>query len=444
MAAILLGTVLNPINSSMIAVALVRIQDDFDVSVVSLSWLISSFYLVAAVGQSVLGRLADQFGPRRVQCTGFVLIAVAGVLGPLAPSFGWLIAARLLLAAGTSAGFPAGLALLRNASGGRPPEPGTLAAITIGGSSSAALGPAIGGALVALAGWQAIFYVNVVVGLVALPLSLRWLPRDPQHEGGVTLALMRRIVDLPGIAAFAVMLGSVLALLLSLVGTPLWWLAPVALLAGAALVVNDRRREDPFLDVRMLLGNRALLGVCVQYMLVNVVAFGVFFSVPLWLEAVRGLSSGAAGAMVIPLAGVAVFATPFAARMVARSGVRPALITGACAMVAGTLLMLTFTPGTPLWAVLPVTVVLGIPIGFNNLGLQSALYEASDPARTGAAAGLFQTFRFIGAVLATSLLGIVFAEGVDSAGLHELALVLAGVSVVVLLGSLPASVRPRR
>jgi len=77
MAAILLGTVLNPINSSMIAVALVRIQDDFHVSVVSLSWLISSFYLVAAVGQSVLGRLADQFGPRRVQCTGFVLIVVA-------------------------------------------------------------------------------------------------------------------------------------------------------------------------------------------------------------------------------------------------------------------------------------------------------------------------------------------------------------------------------
>ncbi len=444
MAAILLGTVLNPINSSMIAVALVRIQADFDVGVVSLSWLISSFYLVAAVGQSVLGRLADQFGPRRVQCTGFVLIAVAGVLGPLAPSFGWLIAARLLLAAGTSAGFPAGLALLRNASGGRPPEPGTLAAITIGGSSSAALGPAIGGALVALAGWQAIFYVNVVVGLVALPLSLRWLPRDPQHEGGVTFALMRRIVDLPGIAAFAVMLASVLALLLSLVGTPLWWLAPVALLAGAALVVNDRRREDPFLDVRMLLGNRALLGVCVQYLLVNVVAFGVFFSVPLWLEAVRGLSSGAAGAMVIPLAGVAVFATPFAARMVARSGVRPALLAGACAMVAGTLLMLTFSPSTPLWAVLPVTVVLGIPIGFNNLGLQSALYDVSDPARTGAAAGLFQTFRFIGAVLATSLLGIVFAEGVDSAGLHELALVLAGVSVVVLLGSLRAGVRPRR
>src|SRR6185312_6820956 len=185
LAAILLGTVLNPVNSSMIAVALVRIRADFDVSVVALSWLVSSFYLVTAVGQSVLGRLADQLGPRRIQCAGFALIVLAGVLGPLAPSFGWLIGARLLLAAGTAAGFPAGLALLRTASGGRPPAPRTLAAITIAGSTSAALGPALGGALVALAGWQAIFFVNVGLGVVALPLSLRWLPRDPQHARGL-------------------------------------------------------------------------------------------------------------------------------------------------------------------------------------------------------------------------------------------------------------------
>lgn len=442
LAAILLGTVLNPINSSMIAVALVSIRDDFDVSIVSLSWLISSFYLVAAVGQSVLGRLVDQFGPRRLQCVGFVLIVVAGAIGPLAPSFGWVIAARLLLAVGTSAGFPAGLALLRNASGGRRPEPSTLAAITIAGSSSAALGPVLGGLLVALAGWQAIFLVNVAVGLVALPLALRWLPPDPQHEGGVDLALVRRLVDLPGIAAFTVMLASVLALLLSLVGTPLWWLAPVALLAAVALYVNDRRRDDPFLDVRMLTANRALLAVCIQYLLVNVVAFGVFFSLPLWLEAARGFSSGATGLLVAPLAGVAVLATPLAARIVSRSGERPALLVGACAMVAGTLLLLTFSDSTPIWAIVPVAVVLGIPIGFNNLGLQSALYGASDPERTGAAAGLFQTCRFIGAVLSTSLLGIVFADGVDSTGLHEIALILAGVSGLVLL--LSVRLRPRR
>lgn len=446
LAAILLGTSLNPINSSMIAVALVRVGADFDVGLVSLSWLVSSFYLVTAVGQSVLGRLADQLGPRRVQCAGFALIAVAGVLGPLAPSFGWLVAARLLLGLGTSAGFPAGLALLRTASGGSAPPPRTLAAITIAGSSSAALGPAIGGGLVALAGWQAIFLVNVAVGAVALPLSLRWLPRDPQHVGGLDLARVRRIVDLPGIAAFATMLASVLALLLSLAGhaAAQWWLAPVALLAAGALVLNDRRRADPFLDVEMLAGNRALLGVCVQYLLVNVVAFGVYFALPLWLEAARGHSSGVAGLLVIPLAGVAVVATPLAARLVARRGERPALLIGACAMVAGTLLLSTLTESTPLWAYLPIALVLGVPIGFNNLGLQFALYRVSEPARTGAAAGVFQTCRFVGAVFATCFLGIVFADGVDTAGLHEMALLLASVSAVVLTASLLRRRAPAR
>jgi len=443
LAAILMGTVLNPINSSMIAVALVRVGRDFSVGVVSLSWLISSFYLVAAVGQSVLGRLADQFGPRRMQCAGFVLVVVAGALGPLAPSFGWLIAARLLLAVGTSAGYPAGLALLRRASGGARPAPSSIAAITIANSSSAALGPVIGGALVALASWPAIFYVNVVFGLVALPLALRWLPRDEQHTGGVSFALVRRIVDVPGIAAFTALLASLLALLLSLAREPLWWLVPVALLAAAALVWNDRRRADPFLDVRMLAGNRALLGVCAQYLLVNVVAFGIFFALPLWLEAARGFGSGTAGLLVAPLAGVAVLAAPVAARLVARRGERAALLAGACAMVVGTLLLATWTTTTPLWAIVPATVVLGIPIGFNNLGLQSALYGTSDPERTGAAAGLFQTCRFIGAVLSTSLLGVVFADGVDTAGLHELALMLAGVSAVVLAASVGRR-RPRR
>ena len=99
-AALLLGTLLNPLNSSMIAVALVQIEREFAVGIVAASWLISAFYLASAVGQPVFGRLADRFGPRRVYCLGLVLVGVAGVLGPLAPTFGWLLAARVLLACG--------------------------------------------------------------------------------------------------------------------------------------------------------------------------------------------------------------------------------------------------------------------------------------------------------------------------------------------------------
>src|SRR5215471_9321630 len=111
--AVLAGTLLNPLNSSMIAVALVLIQSDFRVSVATASWLLSGFALAAAVAQPVMGRFADLFGPRRIFCTGLLLVGMASGLAPLAPAFGWLIACRMLQAFGTSAAYPAGLAIIR-------------------------------------------------------------------------------------------------------------------------------------------------------------------------------------------------------------------------------------------------------------------------------------------------------------------------------------------
>src|SRR5215470_12506817 len=90
--AVMAGTLLNPLNSSMIAVALVLIQADFRVSVATASWLLSGFSLAAAIAQPLMGRFADLFGPRRVFCAGLLFVGVASVLAPLAPAFGWLIA----------------------------------------------------------------------------------------------------------------------------------------------------------------------------------------------------------------------------------------------------------------------------------------------------------------------------------------------------------------
>src|SRR5690348_12261757 len=112
-AAVALATLLNPLNSSMIAVALVPIQAEFHASVGDAAWLIAGFYIAAAVGQPLMGRLADQLGPRRVFLTGLVLAGVAGPLAPFAPSIGWLAWLRVLQSIGTSAAYPSGMAMLR-------------------------------------------------------------------------------------------------------------------------------------------------------------------------------------------------------------------------------------------------------------------------------------------------------------------------------------------
>jgi 2-(1,2-epoxy-1,2-dihydrophenyl)acetyl-CoA isomerase len=97
--AVLVGTLLNPLNSSMIAVALGLIQADFRVSMATVSWLLSGFALAAAVAQPMMGRFADLFGPRRIFCAGLLVVGIASALAPLVPAFGWLIACRMLQAA---------------------------------------------------------------------------------------------------------------------------------------------------------------------------------------------------------------------------------------------------------------------------------------------------------------------------------------------------------
>src|SRR5215831_4731474 len=209
--AMLAGTLLNPLNSSMIAVALVLIQADFRVSVATASWLLSGFSLAAAVAQPLMGRFADLFGPRRVFCTGLLVVGVASALAPLAPALGWLIACRMLQALGTSAAYPAGLAIIRaiNPQGQAPA--GTLGAITITSSVSVALGPVLGGFLAARAGWPAIFLINLPITAVGLMLAWRWLPADAAPSRATMgaapsrLAVVRAVlsrVDVPGVALF--------------------------------------------------------------------------------------------------------------------------------------------------------------------------------------------------------------------------------------------------
>ena len=111
---LILGAVLNPINSSILAVSLVPIGRAFDAPASRTAWLISALYLTTAVGQPVVGRLVDLLGPRRLFLAGATLTGVAGVLGALAPSLGVLVAARVILGLGTCSGYPAAMYLIRS------------------------------------------------------------------------------------------------------------------------------------------------------------------------------------------------------------------------------------------------------------------------------------------------------------------------------------------
>src|SRR5919197_3955196 len=186
MSPLLIGTLLNPINSAMIATALVPIGRDLRVGPSSTAWLIASLYLAAGVGQPAMGRVAELYGPRKVTAAGFVLVLISGFGGALAPNLGWLIVVRGLLGVGTSAAYPAAITMIRaRADAAGISTPGSvLGVISITSQVSAVIGPALGGLLVGLIGWRSIFLVNVPLGLVGLALGQLWLPSDRGWAGG--------------------------------------------------------------------------------------------------------------------------------------------------------------------------------------------------------------------------------------------------------------------
>jgi MFS family permease len=387
-ASVTLGTLLTPLNSSMVAVALARLQQDFSVGVGTVTWLVSGFYLASAVAQPVTGRLVDRLGARRVFLTGLVVVAAVCAAAPFAPDFGWLVAVRVLQACGGSAAFPAGLSMIRATSpGGRAPA-GSLGAINVANSAGAALGPTLAGFLVAFAGWQAIFLVNVPMAALGVATGLRWMPADPPP-------------------------------------------AP-ALAAGPA----------PRHSAWALLTNRRLAGIYLQFAGVNVVFYSIFLALPLWLQQARGLPAYEAGLLLLPVAGLGALVAPPAAWSIGRAGYRPVLILGAVALLAGSVLLLVLGSGTPLWAIAAAGMVFGLPSTTNTLGLQSALYEAAPPDAIGVAGGLFQTCRYVGAMLSGGLIGLVFQRGgTTTPSLHLLAALLVGLSACLLVAAAARGVR---
>ena len=431
-APLLMGATLNPINSSVIATALVTIATAMGVGVGQTSILISCLYLTSAIAQPTAGRLAEEFGPRRVFLVGIVIVLLGGLLGGVATSLPTLVVARVLIGLGTSAGYPAAMLLIRRratAIGLQAPPGKVLGGLAIAGAVTVAVGPAIGGLLVGWFGWRAAFLVNVPFTAVAFAMALVWIGRDPDTVRGRAPREVLSRIDVPGIAGFGAAMTALLVFLLSL-PRPHWAALALSAVCAAALVWWERRAANPFLDVRLLAANAALTRTYLRNGLSLLGIYVMLYGLTQWLEVARGMSAYAAGLVLLPMG----LLSAVAARAVAGYvDVRVPLIGAAALIVLGSVAALFLTSGSPLIAVIGVTALFGVMSGIASLANQTALYQQSPAQTLGTASGLLRTFGYVGSIASATITGIAFHTRVSDAGLHHVSLILIAIGAVVLL-----------
>jgi EmrB/QacA subfamily drug resistance transporter len=425
----------------MVSVAIPSLQNVFQLDFTGVSWIIFSFYIASSIAQPVMGKASDLFGRRKIFLAGLVVAFVASLLAPLSPSFGWLIVFRIVQAIGTSMMVGVGMAIVRIHITEK--QATALSVLSIFLSGAAAIGPFIGGVIIHWWGWSAIFFVNIPFVVVSFLLSWRNIPKD-EPSTSVLLSMSFRkwfdLIDASGILLFTVGLVALLASLLSAKSSGHISLGNViALLIGLALlgafVRHELKATSPFIPLRTFAKYPAMTWVNVEFMLVNVLYYSLFFGLPSYLQMVRHVSEFQTGILMLSLGLCSLVTSPIAGRWIDKSGPGPALLVSAILMTFGSVWLVTLNQTSPVISVCLALAAFGISNGLNNVGMQAALFQSTPKEIIGVASGLFNTSRYLGTILSSLLIGIVMGGKFSFEGFQVLGIILTVIALSLVFMS---------
>ncbi|NQX66053.1 MFS transporter [Paenibacillus alba] len=436
-----LGMLLNPLNSSMVSVAIPRLQNAFHLDFTVVSWIIFSFYIASAISNPVMGKASDLFGRKKIFLIGLVVAFVSSILAPLSPNFGWLIVFRIVQSIGTSMMLSVGMAIIRIHITEK--QATALSVLTIFQSGAAAIGPFIGGILIHWWDWSAIFFVNIPFVVVSFLLCWRTIPKDETPSSvarGMSFRQWLALIDASGIILFTVGLIALLVGLLSVkssgsISFMNVIVGLIGLVALGAFVRHELQTKSPFIPLRTFAKYPALTWVNVQFMVVNALFYALFFGIPSYLQTVRHVSEFHTGILMLSLGLCSLIASPLAGRWIDKSGPRPALLVSAILMTLGSVWIVTWNQTSPVISVCLALAAFGISNGLNSVGMQAALFKSSPKEIIGVASGLFSTSRNLGAILSSLLISIVMGGTFSFAGFRELGIILTIIALSLVLMS---------
>ncbi|WP_184573109.1 MFS transporter [Streptomyces zagrosensis] len=394
------------LDNTILNVALPTIQRELHTSVSGLQWTVNAYTLVLASLLMLSGSTADRIGRRRTFQLGLVIFTAASLLCSLAPGLGWLIAARMLQAVGGSMLNPVAMSIISNAftdSRQRARAIGVWSGVV---GISMAAGPIVGGALVESAGWRAIFWLNVPIGLAALFLTRKYVPESRAPRA--------RRVDPVGQALFVVLLAT---LMYAIIESPnrggtsplVVGCAAAALCALLGLLWYEPRRTDPLIDLRFF-RSAPFSGATV----IAVAAFaslgGFLFVSSLYLQNVRQLDPLHAGLFMLPMAVMALVTAPISGRMVASRGPRiPLLLAGTALCASAVLQALTYSEQLPATLLVVAYLLFGTGFGLANAPITNTAVSGMPRSQAGVAAAVASTSRQLGQSLGVAVIGALMA-----------------------------------
>jgi len=392
------------LDALVVSTALSTIRLDLGASIEQLEWTVNAYNLSFAVLLMTGAAIGDRLGRRRVFAGGLALFVAASAACALAPDVGTLIAARAVQGAGAAAIMPMALVLL---SANFPTELRGRAMGLFSGITGLAVlsGPVVGGAIAQGAAWEWIFWLNVPIGLVAIPLVLR---RMPESFGA------RARIDVAGLALVT---GAALGVVWGLVrGNSAGWgslevvgslVAGIGL--GVAFVAVELRARAPMLPMRLFRSRAFAAGNATVFFLLASLFGAVFFAAQ-FLQTALGYGPLDAGLRLLPWTAMLFFVAPIAGSLLNRLGERPLIVTGLTLQAVGMAWIgVVADPSVSYGQLVPAFVIAGAGVSMALPAAQTAVMGAVAPAEAGKASGTFNTMRQLGGVFGIALLVAVFA-----------------------------------
>lgn len=398
-----LGSLMAALDTLVVSTALSTIRVDLDATVEQLEWTVNAYNLSFAVLLLTGAALGDRFGRRRLYAVGLGLFAAASAASALAPDAGWLIAARAAQGAGSALIMPLALSLL---SAAFPPEKRGAAIGMFSGVTGVAVasGPLVGGAIIDGLAWQWIFWVNVPLALVAIPLVLARMDESHGPDTGL---------DIPGLALVT---AGALGLVWGLVrGNDAGWgsgevLASLA--AGAVLIACfiawERRAREPMLPTRLFRDRAFSAGNAAIFLTFASLFTAVFFYAQL-LQTALGYDALETGLRLLPWTATFLTVAPLAGALADRIGERPLMVAGLSLQAGGMAwLALIADPGMTYSQMLAPFVVAGVGVSMAIPAAQNSVVGGVAAEAIGKAAGANSMMRELGGVFGIAVTVAVF------------------------------------